>query len=318
MKTIFIFLLVLMMSISFAAAFPVDITYTAPVPMVADVPFTLTVNMRTNSQPVLSYNLFVTSTDTTRARFTNPSRGILFSNNLLSSNSGSLDNGATFRYQVQPHVSDVANTATSTPLFTLQTRIPGLTATSVQLKRAGAAIHSDNAITAQAAGSSVEITDAPLATTPEISICGDGVVGYVDTDRDGMEDSGQEVREACDEGSTGVNNNNAPGGCSALCTYIELGYDCTNKQFGNRLSVCRPIPPKDFLIQKLTALIQGQCYPYCTHPAALYKSATSTNPHLTYDATTGKLDPSEKIYMITQIGVALREFFGQVVTPSGT
>lgn len=317
------FVMALLMSFSLAFAFPVDITYTDSSsdgkPIVADVPFDVTVLMNTNNNEVLSYNLYVTSSDA-RAIFTSASRGQLFSGNDLDANSGSQLRNTIYRYQVKPKVGYVGNSAAqAVSIFTLRTKISDIVPSTVELKRREMAIHADNVITPAESGVIISaINDATTTITPVLSTCGDGVVGYVDANSNGIKDT-NDINEACDEGvdSDSNNKNYAAGGCSAQCTYIDLGYSCDNAQFGDRGSVCIQLSPKEFLIQKLTALIDGRCYPNCNHPTALYLAQDAVGnpaatPHITYDVQS-KLDLSEKIYLLAQIGAALREFFTQTV-----
>lgn len=159
-------------------------------------------------------------------------------------------------------------------------------------------------------------TIIPLAVDPQNSRCNDRVVGYIDANNNGRKDAG-ELNEACDDGNTegSAASNRYAGskdGCSSDCKVVDLGWDCANKYFGDRLSVCSALSAREFLVQKLTALINGQCYPDCQHPAAMYMEESASTPRLTYD-NDGKLDTSEKIYLIAQIGTALREFFSQTL-----
>ena len=341
MKTIpknFVVLIIsVMLTIPFILAapanFPVTISYTDSSTdgknIVADVPFDVMVLMDTSQNDVLSYNLYVTSTDA-RATFSSASRGQLFPQNDLDSNSGPQIDNTIYRYQVKPKVGYVGNSADkAVSIFNLRTKIPGTTASTVELKRGGTAIHADNVITPAATGASISaINDMTREITPLLSRCGDGVVGYIESGTaDGIRQEATEPEEACDEGSDGTTNqnrNNAAGGCSAQCNYIELGYNCMNTKFGDRGSICSRLLPKEFLIQKLTALINGQCYPDCQHPQALYEDSATANtkePRLQYIRSADeqeKLTLEQKIYMLGQMGTALSQFFSAVIIPPAT
>lgn len=305
-----------------------DITFTVPTPVVYDVPFTAVVNLNTNGVAIIDYDLSVGSTDNRISFGAGLTRADTFQ--FVPGLSGLF---STY-YRVRTETNGNTLIGTANNLFTL---------TNVNIENK---IDNDRtqltllttpqrSVTAEP-GSTITSVN-PVSSSliqPQLSTCGDGVVGYVDNGADagpgtannGRRD-GTEPYEACDEGSDASGNKNlASGGCAAFCNYIELGWDCTNKEFGDRLSVCPKIPPKVFLIQKLTALINGQCYPQtfpvCTHPAALYVNTDAAgnptipiSPRLTYDAQS-KLDPSEKIYMIAQIGAALREFFTETIISS--
>ena len=288
--------------------------------VVADVPFTLTVNMNTNGQELISYNLYVTSDDS-RAVLDTPHRGILFPNNLLSSDSGSIDSNHQYRYQVIPLVGYTASNHAVESLFTLNTKIPGVAQTNLQLKRDGATVHRDNVITPQAAGTTVTIGDTPLSVTPALSRCGDGIVGYVDTNNNGVRDTG-EVQEACDDGNnvgSTLSDNYVVSrdGCSTDCLVVDLGWDCAQKGFGDRITTgaaCSRISSHEFFISKISSLARGECYPNCNHPAAMY-ATQAKQAVFTHDGN-GKLPPDKRIPFIVEVGRALQEFLRDSIAAS--
>ncbi len=287
-----ILLIALLASFSLVTAFPVDISYTDSSsdgkPIVADVPFEVTVMMNTNDNDVLSYNLYVTSDDA-RMQFTSATRRMLFSSNDLSPNSGSQSAGTIYRYQVQPKVGYVGRSFLAQSLFTLKTILEGPAPSSVQLKREGDLIHSDNIITPAATGARVEaINDAVMMITPVLSVCGDGIVGYFDADTDGIKDA-EETEEKCDGGM----------GCNR-CQYIEIGYRGTNCGFGSRNCQIEQLSPVELLREKLNALLSGECYP-ADHPDPLYCGENSINY--------GDFVPREKSKFLGHLVAALNQFF---------
>jgi cysteine-rich repeat protein len=149
------------------------------------------------------------------------------------------------------------------------------------------------------------VATTPLTVNPLDSTCGDGVVGPLPTGITAYYGGGN---EQCDD-----NNKDNGDGCSSDCNYVEVGYTCSRTNFGDRLSSCNLLAPRALLIGKLTALINGQCYPDCQHPGALYKNTATNSPAITYD-NGGKLSPQEKINLLVQVGTALHAFFSQVVS----
>ncbi|MEK6900870.1 MAG: hypothetical protein AABX37_00845, partial [Nanoarchaeota archaeon] len=142
-----------------------------------------------------------------------------------------------------------------------------------------------------------------LAVAPQDSVCGDGVVNH---------DSGEQCDDRNAAGSQAADDYNAgKDGCSADCQVEDIGYSCTNKGHGARLSVCTKLPAKQLLTGKLNALINGQCYPDCAHPAALYKGADG-QAQIKYDAQ-GKLTPQQKFQLINNVINAFQDFFAETV-----
>ncbi|MFH1682283.1 MAG: hypothetical protein ABIA37_00650, partial [Candidatus Woesearchaeota archaeon] len=144
----------------------------------------------------------------------------------------------------------------------------------------------------------LSITKTTSSISPQDSICGDGVVGYLDTNANGVFDTG-ERQEAC-EGTTGCNN----------CEYIQIGYKGTNCNFGSRTCVVTQMDPKELFVAKTNALVYGQCYPDTDHPAAMY--CNNKQPELQY--TNGQLNAQGKIYVVSNLAAALVKFFQSVVS----
>ncbi len=142
-----------------------------------------------------------------------------------------------------------------------------------------------------------------LAVAPQDSVCGDGVVNH---------DTGEQCDDRNVLGSAAAGNYNAgKDGCSADCQVEDIGYSCTNKGHGARLSVCTKLPAKQLLTGKLNALINGQCYPDCAHPAALYKRADG-QAQIQYDGE-GKLTSQQKFQLVNHVINAFQDFFAETV-----
>lgn len=144
------------------------------------------------------------------------------------------------------------------------------------------------------------LTSTALSVSPTTTRCGDGVIDF-------------SAGEICDD-------QGAANGCSNTCTYVELRYSCSNTGILQNLkSTCTRLEAKAYLVAKLTALFNAQCYPLttpiCTHPQVLYnatnKDATNSVPRIAYDSDK-KLSLDEKIYLVAQVSAALREFLAEV------
>lgn len=284
-------------------------TFDVPSPVVYDVPFTATMQVNSENINFIDYDLSVSST-TGRVSFATAQLNRADQFQLVNTLSGPQGSGTSYRIRTETN-GNLLRSAQALPLFTLR----NLFITGVQ-DDDGSGIQFNILDAPQsftAAQSGVSFTLQPQLSSmiaPQLSRCGDEVVGYADANADGQR-QGTEEQEACDDGNT-----NAGDGCAAQCNYVELGWQCGKTNFGDRESDCSELPAGEFLTQKLTALINGGCYPQttpaCTHPQVLYKSGSSATPQLTYDEN-GKLDTSEKIYLITQISTALREFFTETI-----
>ncbi len=283
--------------------------------VVADVPFSTMASMNTNGINILSYNLYVTSNNPL-LRYSGAIRGELFPQNDLDANNGPQDGGITYRYQVKPKVGYDANAAEFRSLFTLAAQVEGLGPAVISLKTNPQTIHPDNVVTPSEAGRSAQIRQEALAVQPVLSRCGDGVVGYYDDGaaggilNNGIKDGG-EKDEACDDGNTVGSSADEKyaskkDGCSSDCRFVDIGYQCSNTQFGSRRSVCAPIPPKQLLIEKITALVGEECYPNQYHPGAFY--CQEGMPQYLFDVQ-GTWNAGRKIYFLSQITSALQEYF---------
>lgn len=319
-------LILVVLLMGFASAETATISYVPDTPVILDVPFNIHLSMNADAN-VKNVKLYSRAGD--NLVFEQPlfRGGDYWLSQVTQVDNRLLELDKLWLFSVGPAGS--ANTAAGTrKVATIKGRIKGLTggipntgAVSLDANNAGnmeVGIFPQGTFTISG-GNAVTINT-------QLSSCGDGVVGYIDdsagggTKDNGIKD-GTEANEACDEGKDGLGNdkNVAVGGCSADCKYIELGSDCSNKQFGERNSVCAKIPAKEYFLVKLTALFNAQCYPLttpiCTHPQALYKDtnkdATNPMPKIAYNSD-GKLSLDEKIYLVAQVSAALREFLAEV------
>ncbi len=296
---------VVFMCATVVVAEEVVVSYSTSTPTVADVPFPLVVNLNTKGLPTLSYNLFLSSTDG-KIVYLGAGKGSLFSLNDIAASSA-IDGGKVYRFQVKPKVGYDGTSSQSTSLFVANTQLAGLQKSSVQLKMDGAKIHGDNGVTPSAAGKKADISQTVLEITPVLSSCGDGVVGYIDTDKNGIFDKDKEKAEACDIKLPGGD------GCSVGCTYIKKeyrvkGFETLAKKsscdFGSYNCGLDKLLPRELFKAKVTALVDGSCFPYDEHADAVYceKGVGRTKP-----GEDGKLTLKQKIDLIAQLGTALRE-----------
>ncbi|GEM_PF-5888527 len=134
------------------------------------------------------------------------------------------------------------------------------------------------------------LTQPPLPATP--STCGDGRIGYIDTNANNAQDVNEYV-EACDIGSA-VNP-----GCVEQCRFIELGYKGVNCNSGSTTCQVTQMTPREYFTAKVDALTNGECYPNVNHPRKLY--CDGTTPFL---PATENLNARQRIYFITQLSTA--------------
>ncbi len=285
-------LLVMMMS-AVGYASTATVTLTAPSVVVYDVPFYTSVGMSADA-PFIEYDLNFGS-DTTKAIFLDHTGWAFTYNGKLS---GVKDAGASYRMFTEADGKQLnALTVNVRSKFT-----PASVAdTKLVLK--------DGSKFTPAPGYSAFTLDAkPSAVIkPVISSCGDGVVGYVDTDKNGVFDAGKEKQEACDTKLPGGD------GCSADCTFVKKeyrvkGFETLAKKsscdFGSYSCVLEKLKSRELFLAKTDALIKGDCFPYNEHVDAAYceKGVGVTKP-----GEDGRLTLKQKINLVAQVGVALRD-----------
>ena len=296
-------LLVLLLPL--AAAQEAAFTFVLPSPVIYGVPFAAEVQVDSDNINFIDYDLSVGSSSN-RVSFSAAQLSRADPFQLAAALSGSPGGGASYRVRTETN-GNVMSSSAATRLFTLSNLYlsgqEGTDANGLELLFSA----TSQSITAAQSGTTFTLQpEESMSFSPEISVCGDGVVGYADTNSNGIEDEG-ESREACDDGN-GVDKD----GCAAQCDYVELGWECRNTEFGQRQSECTKLQAREFLIQKVTALVNGECYPDCAHPQALYLDDADARradrqPRLQYQ--NGQLDTQQKIYLIAQLGAALNEFF---------
>jgi hypothetical protein len=139
--------------------------------------------------------------------------------------------------------------------------------------------------------------DSTLEIVPEISACGDSVVGYNDVNENGIRDNDEWI-EACD--------GTAESGCIENCQFIEVGYKVapnSNCDFGSRNCQLTEMTPEELLKAKLNALIDGQCYPNCVHPNAFNKAGNTNDADFK-----GNINDGGKFNFLAKITAALQKF----------
>ena len=321
-KQLLLLALFVLVSSFFVAASAADVKFVLPSPIVRGVPFNFEVQMSSNAEAVARVQLYVTSTGK-NVNFLSSGLGEVWLAASTVNQNEQQDGGKAWKYNVGPKGAVNENTAAGA--FKRVITLRAQTNSDDTLTLTGTS-PPDNIIAHYPDGASLGISLATSAVVTSLSACGDGVVGYFDdgvgggTVNNGVKD-GTETDEACDDGAaagSAATDNYAANkdGCSADCKVIDLGYRVSpgkSCSFGSYVCQLALMEPREFLIVKLTALLNGQCYPDCQHPGALYKNTVTSSPAITYDAE-GKLSPQEKINLVVQVGTALREFFSQVVS----
>ena len=269
----------------------VEVKAYVPDKIVKDVPFDLTLSLNSQNQDVARIQLLVTS-PAQNVLFSQGERGVLLGTSTVNHNLA-LENGKIWKYNIGPQGSIRDKSNVLETVFIVR----GKASDDAQI----ILNPRDNLVALYPTGASLPIDFNVLVISPSASICSDGVVGYVDTNADGLK-SADEVNEACDGGAEG---------CSADCTYVKRGYKATNCAFSSQQCVINKMEAKEYLTARLNALINGQCYPDCAHPEALYKSADG-QPSIQYDAE-GKLTAQQKFQLINQVIIAFQDFFAETV-----
>lgn len=276
-----VWLLFLLLTItSVTAGSPTDgstdtalITFTFSSPIVYDIPFAIDVHSNVNDglTPFIEFDLAITS-DTRQVVFGSPSPE-LAKPLAVHPLTGKYVGDTGYRYYATATGATLTSAGTLTPgsaLFTLQAKIQGGTSPSViLLDPAG-----QNSITASLGYDA--LTVSPMASTtitPAFSRCGDGIVGYVDGNNNGIKDV-QEVQEACDSALPGGD------GCSSDCSYIRASYriqgteDLAAQQqctFGSTSCSLEQLPNLSRFLALMKAIFSSEfpsCFPYVGHPQA--------------------------------------------------
>ncbi len=272
-------------------------------PVVYDIPFSVNVLTATSDAgkpvPIIEYGVTVTS-DTNRALFQSYSSDPA----ALNVKTGPLDTNTKYRV----FTDSSGNSWTPATLFTLGVKFTGKPAdekgTKIILDSKPAVGHFFTPATGKGSPfTSITSTDSGVII-PQLSKCGDGVVGYVDTNVDGINndgDKGAKTQEACDS-SDGANKDKC-----VNCQYVAIGYVAQNCGFGSYGCTIKKMNSKELFLARVTALVNGNCYPDANHPAAEFCDTVAKKPLQYY--TDNKLEGEKKLEFIVQFGRILKEFF---------
>ena len=282
--TLFTLFLILLSTVAFAA----DIQFVIPSIVVSDVPFPTTVQMK-STDAVARIQIYTTSKDK-NILFTSAGQGSWLTGSLLNNNQA-LNGGQEWWYNIGPKGS--VNDQSGNYKHVLVIYGKTIKVDTLKLR------NTDNLIAKYPDGSSLSLTVNQLIVNPVLSKCGDGVVGYIDTNQNGVKDANEQV-EACDEGV-----NQGKGGCAVDCTYIQLGYKGSNCGFGSYSCVVSQMPPREFFLAKITALVNGVCYPDNNHPQKLY--CNNNGEGITKPDSNNKLSIQQQSYLVAQMATALRD-----------
>lgn len=264
-KRLFMSFLLVVVVAAAVQAQTASFSFVVPAKVIFDVPFSVQLQVHTEGEEFIAYDLSV-GTDTQQATFGNGlSRGDSFLLNALTQN-----NGQSYRVVTDTNGNVMKTSAPTTLLTFTDVRFQGTGTggTFILLAQPRKIIHST-------AGKSytLSLIDSSIIT-PSLSTCGDGVVGYDDANSNGIKDSG-ETNEACDDGndagSSSADNYAAnKDGCSADCKVIDIGYACTNTAFGSSNSACTKMDKVELFRTKMNAFFAGQCFPNTSHPGRIY------------------------------------------------
>ena len=300
MKTATILILILI-TLPLALAQDAQISITPPSPVIYDVPFTAVISVNSHNVEFIDYDLSIGSSNNDVVFGTGLKRVDPFQ---VSSLTGSEQ---TY-YRVRTETNGkVMQTNSLLPIFHL-TKL-SITGTSKVSTSLTLQFTPQRTITPATSGMSfANIQEVSSQTiTPKLSSCGDGVVGYFDTNSNGVKDTG-DANEACDCGTDPTAECLA--GCYE-CRYIKLGYKGTDCHFGSRSCKVVEMDPGQFFLEKTTALINGECYPNAGHPEVLY--CNNGQPILNYDSQ-GKINTPGKIMIVSSLAASLVDFFRSVVS----
>ncbi len=282
MRILLLLSLLLLLAAATLAA-PAEISFTLPEKIVSDVPFTIAVDVDARQIPFTEFDLLFMS-DGQKVTFLSHSPNYFTVHPLTGAYSGG------YRY----YTTATGTTSTSTgQLFTLQSKATSgpvrITLDSAKGQTITASIGYDALVVGGTPSEQKQVSR---------STCGDGVVGYFDTNTNGIKDVTEPV-EACD----------ADEGCHN-CAYIEVGYKGTNCVFGSTQCAVAKMAPRELLKERLNALLDAQCYPQAQHPQKEF--CADGNFEIDYTA----FDARQKINFISKVAAALRSFFAETAVTS--
>ncbi|GEM_PF-3251765 len=265
-----ILVVVLTLFVPFVSAADAKISFVVPGKVASDVPFAVQVQVDTSGVNAIDYDLSVGTDKGVGIFGAGLNKNDSF--NLVNALSGPQDTGVTYRVRTETN-GKTYKSAGPQSLFTLSNvkLLSDGTGSTFVLK------DSPQKTMTPAPGEALAsvIGQASSAVTVEPSVCGDGIVGYVDANNNGKFDQG-EVKEACDTKLEGGQ------GCSADCTYIDAGYKIKGTKSLVEKTVCdfasttcglEQLQPRERLLAKLNAIFNlpqdgsGNCFPYKGHPA---------------------------------------------------
>ena len=259
-----------------AIAADADFTFSIPEKIVYDVPFPVQLHVNSHGVSFIDYDLSV-GTNNGKALFS-PGVQRVDQFQLVGGLSGPQENGLYYRVRTETNGNTLATAAPSNLLTLSNVRVSGtldcgftFILRSVPQKM----------LTAAQSGVDFTITSQDSTVViPQLSLCGDGVVGYVDSNQDGIKQS-SENNEACDPALLGGD------GCSADCRYIKSTHKIQGQtslaskfacDFGSRDCTLQPLLAQDRLLAKLNAIFnipadvsdqKPSCFPYVGHPDAI-------------------------------------------------
>jgi len=278
-------------------------------PVVYDIPFSVNVLADTKdfpkdkppiTVPILEYGVTVTS-DTSKALFQSHSKSDPAT---LNAKTGSLDTNTKYRV----FTDSSGNSWTPATLFTVGVKFTGKPidekGTKIILDAKAPVGHFFTPATGKGSPfNSIISTDSELIL-PQLSQCGDGVVGYVDTNINGIKDAG-EAEEACDS-ADGKNTDDVTKVVKCVdCKYVAIGYQPVNCGFGSYGCTIKKMTSQELFLARITALVNKACYPDANHPAAEF--CKDKKPIEYY--TDNKIEGERKLEFIVQVGRILKEFF---------
>lgn len=276
--------------------------------VVYDIPFDVVLNVDTGDKTLVQYKLKATSSDTKATLFSSYSDLSKFSIQPDTKLEGS---SMVVAYTI-PDASVKFNSKTLAKLGQFNgLNVKGKVTNPINIISDPAySLTKFTALATDASAFTVQ-WEGFKSFTPEFSKCGDGVVGYLD----GYDAATQKVDEAK---MNGIKDNNEPNeACDPStdankekcvnCNYVAIGYIPVNCGFGSYSCTIKKMNSKELFLARVTALVNGNCYPDATHPAAEFCDLTTKKPTSYY--TDGKIDGEKKLEFIIQFGRILKEFF---------
>jgi len=275
------------------------ISYETPDPntkIIKDVPFPVTVKLNSQGEQVSRIQLYLTSTDK-NVKFLK-SKGLAMLSASTVNQNELKEEGNIWWYNVGPK-GDLTG-ASEVPLAVITVE-----AKTTASKAVLTLTDKDNKIYVFKKGDAVvNIPKGGYTITPQLSQCGDGVVGYFDTNTNGIKDAG-EAEEVCDS-ADGKNTDDVTKVVKCVdCKYVAIGYQPVNCGFGSYGCTIKKMTSQELFLARITALVNKACYPDANHPAAEF--CKDKKPIEYY--TDNKIEGERKLEFIVQVGRILKEFF---------